>query len=173
MNEKIALLGIVEVFSALSCGIVILFMTYAIMKWYGKKKLNLDHSNLAYNILIAGVIFSVGFVVSGAIDPILDSYRLLSNTGITKLHLTLSFLAYGGLYIAIAYICAMLVVFLGMYLYASMTSVSELEELKDNNIGVAIVLFAIIFTLSLVTSEGISLLIESFIPYPELPARIG
>ena len=173
MNEKIALLGVVEVLSALSCGIVILFMTYAIMKWYGKKKLNLDHSNLAYNILIAGVIFSVGFVVSGAIDPILDSYRLLSHTGITKFKLILSFLAYGGLYIAIAYICAMLVVFLGLYLYASMTSLSELKELKENNIGVALVLFAIIFTLSLVTSGGITLLIESFIPYPDLPARIG
>lgn len=173
MNEKIALLGIVEVLSALSCGIFILFLTYAIMQWYGQKKMGLDHSNLAYNILIAGVIFSVGFVISGTIDPILDSYRLLSNTNISKTNLTLSFLAYGGLYIAIAYICSMTVVFLGMYLYASMTSVSELRELKENNIGVAIVLFAIIFTLSLLTSGGISLFIESFIPYPELPARIG
>lgn len=173
MNEKIALLGIVEILSSLSCGIVILFMTYKILKIYGQKKLNLDHSNLAYNILIAGVLLSVGFVVSGVIQPILDSYRIISGTDVTKTELIFSFLAYGGLYILIAYISSIIVVFLGLFIYSNMTSLSELKELKDNNIGVAIVLVAIIFTLSLMTSNGISLLIESFIPYPDLPARIG
>ena len=172
MNEKIALLGFVEIISSLSCGIVILFMTYKILKVYGQKRLGLDHSNLAYNVLIAGVLFSVGFIVSGVIQPILDSYRLLSSSEIGKSELIFSFLAYGGLYILIAYISSLIIVFLGMYIYSSMTSLSELKELKDNNIGVAIVLVAIIFTLSLITSNGVVLLVESFIPYPDLPMRI-
>ena len=172
MNEKIALLGFVEIISSLSCGIVILFATYYIMKMYGKKKLNLDHSNLAYNILIAGVLLSVGYIVSGVVSPILDSYRIISNSNVGKSELIISFLAYGGLYIFIAYISALLVVFLGMFLYSNMTSLSELKELKEDNIGVAIVLVAIIFTLSLMTSNGITLLIESFIPYPDLPINI-
>ena len=172
MNEKIALLGIVEIISSLSCGIVILFMTYKIMKIYAKKKLNIDHNNLAYNILVAGVLFSVGFIVSGVIQPILESYRLLSGTDISKSQLIFNFISYGGLYILIAYICSLIVVFLGMFIYNSMTSLNEFDELKDNNIGVAIVLVAIIVTLSLMTSGGITLFIESFIPYPDLPVRI-
>lgn len=173
MNEKIALLGFVEIISSLSCGIVILFITYRILKMYGQKRLGLDHSNLAYNILIGGVLLSVGFVVSGVIAPILDSYRILASSSISKSELVFNFLAYGGLYIVIAYISSMIVVFLGLFIYSNMTSLSELKELKSNNIGVAIVLVAIIFTLSLMTSNGILLLIESFIPYPELPSRIG
>ena len=151
MNEKIALLGFVEIISSLSCGIVILFLTFKILKIYGHRRLGIDHNNLAYNILVAGVLVSVGFIVSGVI----------------------SFLAYGGLYILIAYVSALIIVFLGLFVYSNMTSLSELKELKNNNIGVAIVLVAIIFTLSLITSNGVILVVESFIPYPDLPARIG
>lgn len=172
MNENIALLGFVEIISSLSCGIAILFITYRILRVFAKKRLQLEESNLAYNILTAGVLLSVGTIVSGVIQPILDSFRILSQTNIEKTELILQFIGYGGLYILIAYISALLVVFIGMYIYANMTSLSELEELKKNNIGVAIVLVAIIFTLSLMTSNGITLIIESIIPYPDLPVRI-
>ena len=173
MNEKIALLGFVEIISSLSCGIVILFLTYKILKIYGHRRLGIDHNNLAYNILVAGVLVSVGFIVSGVIQPILDSYRIISSSDVSKTELIFSFLAYGGLYILIAYVSALIIVFLGLFVYSNMTSLSELKELKDNNIGVAIVLVAIIFTLSLITSNGVILVVESFIPYPDLPARIG
>ena len=173
MNEKIALLGIVEIFSALSCGIVILYTTYKIMKIYSKKQLALDHNNLAYNILIAGVMLAVGIIVSGVIQPILDAFRILSGTNISTTQLIFSFLGYGGLYILIAYVSALLVLFIGVTIYSNMTSVSELKELKENNIGVAIVLSAIIITLSLMSNDGIILLIESLIPYPNFPPKIG
>ncbi len=172
MNENIALLGFVEIISSLSCGIAILFITYRILRVFAKKRLQLEESNLAYNILTAGVLLSVGTIVSGVIQPILDSFRILSQTSIEKSDLILQFLAYGGLYILIAFVSALLIVFIGMYIYANMTSLSELEELKKNNIGVAIVLVTIIFTLSLMTSNGIILIIESIIPYPDLPVNI-
>jgi len=172
MNENIALLGFVEIISSLSCGIAILFITYRILRVFAKKRLQLEESNLAYNILTAGVLLSVGTIVSGVIQPILDSFRILSQTNIEKSDLILQFIGYGGLYILIAFISALLIVFIGMFIYANMTTLSELEELKKNNIGVAIVLVAIIFTLSLMTSNGITLIIESIIPYPDLPVSI-
>lgn len=172
MNQKIALLGLVEILSALSCSIVILVLTYKVLKFYGKKKLNIDHSNTAYNIVIAGVLFSVGFVLSGVIQPILNSYRILSSTDISDVKLIVDFLTYGGLYIVIAYLCSLLISILGVSLYINLTSVNELKELKENNIGVALVLVAIILTLSLMCKDGIILFIESFIPYPKLPPTI-
>ena len=173
MNERIALLGIVEILSAVSCGIFILFITYRMLRIYGRKKLQLDHNNLAYNIVIAGVLFSVGYIVSGVIQPILNSFRFLSDTAISKTELILSFIGYGGLYIAIAFIFSVLICFTGAKIYSSMTPLNEAEEIKANNVGVAIVLVAIICTLALMSTDGIALLIESFIPYPELPPRIG
>ena len=90
MNERIALLGIVEILSSISCGIFILYITYRMLRVYGKKKLSLDHNNAAYNIVIAGVLFSVGYVVSGVIHPILNSFRFLSDTAISKTELIFS-----------------------------------------------------------------------------------
>ncbi|MCJ8290152.1 MAG: hypothetical protein HRT58_10855 [Crocinitomicaceae bacterium] len=173
MNEKIALLGIVEILSSLSCGIVILFVTYRIMKFYAKKRLGLEKNNLAYNILTAGVLFSVGHIVSGVIQPILSSYRILSNSKISSGELIGSFIGYGGLYILIGFILALLITFTGIAIYGSMTKVSEIKELKENNLGVAIVLVAIVVTLAIMCGDGVALLIESLIPYPEFPGGIG
>lgn len=172
MNEKIAILGIVEILSSLSCGIVILFITYRLAKVYGKKKLLIENGNLAYNILMAGVLFSVGYIVSGVIQPILDAYRLLSNSDVSHTELTIGFIGYGGLFIAIAYILALGIVLLGVKIYSAMTPINEAEEIRNGNIGVAIVLTTIIITLAMFCSSGITLLIESFIPYPDLPPRI-
>ena len=172
MNENIALLGLVEILSALTCGSVILFLTYKIAMMYGRRKLGLDHSNTSFNIIIAGLLFSVGYIVSGSIQPILDSFRIISATDVSKWELVWKFLAYGGMYILIASFCAFVVTLLSAVIYSNMTSVSETKEIKENNIGVAVVLTSIIVTLSIMSSDGIALLIESFIPYPDLPARI-
>lgn len=173
MNEKIAVLGIVEILSSLSSGIVILYITYKLVKSYGRRKLHIEKYNKAFNILLAGILFSVGYIVSGVIQPILDSYRILSDTDISHTKLILSFIGYGGLFIAIAYILAMGVVILGVKIYSAMTPINEAQEIKEANVGVAIVLTTVIVTLALFSSSGINLLVESFIPYPDLPPRIG
>ena len=85
----------------------------------------------------------------------------------------MSFISYGGLYIFTAYICSLIITGLGIVIYSNMTPLSEMKELKNNNIGVAVVLTAIIVTLSLMSSNGVALLIESMIPYPEFTGRIG
>ncbi|TNE71406.1 MAG: DUF350 domain-containing protein [Bacteroidetes bacterium] len=172
MNEKIAVLGLVEILSSLSSGIVILYLTYKLVRVYGRKKLQIEHDNTAYNVLLAGVLFSVGYIVSGVVQPILDSYRFLSGSDISKSELVMSFIGYGGLYIAITYILAMLVVISGVKIYSTMTPLNEAEEIRNNNIGVSIVLTVVIITLSIFCSSGINLLVESFIPYPEMPYQI-
>jgi len=173
MNEKIALLGLVEILSSLSCGIVILFITYRLVRVYGKKRLMIDERNTAYNIILGSILFSVGFIVSGVLQPIIDSYRILSNTDIAKVKLIINFILYGGLYIAVAYIFAMIICLLGIKIYSGITPLNEAEEIQNNNIGVAITVAAIVITLSMMSSDGVGLVIESFIPYPDLPPRVG
>lgn len=168
MNDKILILGLVEILSSLSCGIFILFVTYRLIRIYGKRRLKIDNNNLAYNILLASVLFSVAYMMSGVLGPIVDSYRLLSGTNISSTDLILRFIGYGGLYIAIAYIIAMCVVLAGVRIYSAITPMNEAEEIRNNNIGVAIVLGTVIIILALFASSGISLLIEAFIPYPEI-----
>lgn len=171
MNSNVFFLGIIEILSALSMGLVILSTTYKILKWYGKKKFNIGHNNLAYSIFIASVLFGMGLMVSGTIEPIVSSFRLLSNTETSASGLLFSFLIRGGAYILIAYCGGLAISLLGIVIYSKLTPIDEFEEMKNNNIGVAIISGAIIITLILLTKDGVALIIESLIPYPELPPR--
>lgn len=171
MNSNILFLGLIEILSATSMGLVILSTTYKILKWYGKKRFNIGHNNLAYSIFIASVLFGMGLMVSGTIEPIVSSFRLLSNSEDSTLGLLVSFLLRGGVYILIAYSAGLVISLIGILIYSKLTPIDEFEEMKNNNIGVAIISSAIIITLILLTKDGVGLVIESLIPYPQLPPR--
>ena len=172
MNKQVALLGLIEILSSLSMGIFILILTYRLIKIYGYQKLDIDHANTAYNIFIAGVLFSVGYVLSGVIQPILDAFRLLARADTPTFELVLKFLGFGGLYIAIAYALTLTISLIGIYTYTYITPMDELKEIKNNNIGVGIIVASIIILLALMTKSGIVLLIESLVPYPEVPLHL-
>lgn len=169
MNKQVAILGLVEILSALSIGIFILILTYRLIKIYGIKKLGIDHSNLAYSILITSMLFSVGYVVSGVIQPLLNSFRLMSKSDISTVQLIIQFLGYGGLYIAIAYVSVIGISLLGIYVYTYITPMNELKEIKNNNVGVGLIVSIIVIILTLFTKDGIIIVVESLVPYPNLP----
>jgi len=136
---------------------------------YGSRRLGIDQYNTAYLLFIAAVLFSVGWILNGIIDPILNYYRIASETHPSPADLFFSFLLTGAIYISIAYVFSIFIIACGVGLYTYMTPLKEVKELKENNIGVAIVLSVIILVLSLMCKEGVVLFIESIVPYPEFP----
>ena len=167
MNSKLTLLALIEILSALSLGVAIMAATYLLLKYLGKKRYDINHTNQPFGIFMASVLFSVGYLVSGVIQPLLSLFRILS-TRESLSTLLISFIGYGGVYILTAYVVAILVCLLGMLIYNYLTPIDEIQELKNNNIAVALVVGSIIVTLSLMTRGGVELLIESFIPYPQM-----
>ncbi|MFY0686362.1 MAG: DUF350 domain-containing protein [Cyclobacteriaceae bacterium] len=170
MNYRIALLGLLEIVSALSIGVVILAITYMIVKRVGRKYYDIEHGNTAYSIFTASIMFSVGYMVSSVIQPLISSYRLMSTSN-ENLTLAWKYISQGFIYIGIAYISSLLIGLISTALYARITPIDEFEEIKNNNVGVAIVVSSIIITLTLMSKSGVTLLIESIIPYPELGPR--
>ena len=142
--------------------------TYLLLKYIGKKRYDINESNQAFGIFIACVLFSVGYLVSSVIHPLLSLFRILSTRDNDTFHLLISFIGYGAIYILLAYIVSLLVCFLGAVIYNYITPIDEIQELKNNNLAVALVVGSIMITLSLMTHDGVELLIESFIPYPEM-----
>lgn len=165
MNPDIALLGLIEIFSAISIGIFLLALTYKIVQWVGRKYYGVEEYNLAYSIFTAAIIISVGLMTSSVLQPLVSSFRLLEKTS-GNFELALRFFGTGAIYIAIAYAVAILIGLISTYLYSKLTVINEFEEIRNNNVGVALIIGAIIITLSLLSSSGVELLIESIIPYP-------
>jgi hypothetical protein len=89
------------------------------------------------------------------------TYQLL------KYKLAFTFIGTGAIYIGTAFILGAIICVTGIVVYTYLTPVDEFAELKNNNVAVALVVGSIIITLSLLTKDGVALLLESFIPYPE------
>jgi uncharacterized membrane protein YjfL (UPF0719 family) len=166
MNLEIALLGLIEIFSALTIGIFILALTFKIVQWVGKRFYGVTtHSNLAYSIFTAAIMISVGLMVSSVIQPLVSSFRVM-NMENNSFILALRFFGTGAIYISIAYSVSIVIGLISTYIYSKLTVIDEFEEMRKDNIGVAIIIGSIIITLSLLTRSGVELLIESIIPYP-------
>lgn len=169
MNKNIALLAIIEILASISVGVFILFITYKILSWYGKKKHDITESNTAYNIFIASVLFSVGYVITGVIQPMITSFRILSKTQGDLMLILTHFLTYSTIYVVIAYSISLVISFIGVKIYSWLTPLNEFKELKSNNVGVGVIIGSIIIVLTLMSKSGIILLIEALVPYPDLP----
>lgn len=167
MNSKTALLAVIEILSAISIGVFILALTYQLVKYVGKKKYDIQSGNLAFSIFTASILFSVGYMVSSVIQPLLSLFRLLAAAEDDSIKLTLSFIGNGAGYIALAFAAGVIICFLSVFIYTSITPLDEFAELRNNNIGVALIVGTITVTLALLTRDGVSLLIESLIPYPQ------
>src|SRR3982750_3012708 len=112
MNSKVALLAIIEIFSSISIGVFILALTYQLLKYIGRKKFDIQTGNLATSIFVASVLFSVGIMVSGVIDPLTSLFRLLAAKDNNATSLAVTFIGTGALYIAVAFVAGVIVVFL-------------------------------------------------------------
>lgn len=167
MNSKLTLLAVIEILSALSMGIVALAATYQGLKILGKKKFDIHHNNQAYGIFMASVLFAVGLTLSSVIQPLLSLFRIFAGRDMSSFELAWKFFVYGGIYIGLAYIFAIIICATGVFVYTTITPIDEFAELKNNNIAVALIVGSIIITLSLLTNNGVDILIESFIPYPQ------
>jgi uncharacterized membrane protein YjfL (UPF0719 family) len=167
MNTKISLLGLIEILSALSIGIFIMAITYQSLRYFGRKRYKIQPGNLAYSIFTAAVLFSIGYMISGIIQPLISLFRLLAAKENDLVNLALLFIGHGAIYIALAFIAGVVICASGIAIYTFLTPIDEFQELKNNNIGVALISGTIMIVLSMLTRDGVSLLIESLIPYPE------
>ena len=168
MNYNVAIIGLIEIFSAITIGIFILALTYKLVQWVGQRYYGILDFNLAYSIFTAAIILSVGIMVEGIIDPLISSFRLMSNVE-SSLLFSLKFFGVGAMYIAIAYTAAVLIGLISTFLYSKVTPINEFEEIRNNNVGVALIVSSIIVTLTIFSKDGVKLLIEALVPYPELP----
>ena len=166
MNIKLSLLAIVEVLSGLSIGIVIMIITYKMLKWIGRRYYDIHQKNVAYSIFVASVLFAVGYMVSGVVQPLLSLFRIMAASESSTTALLFSFVGYGAVYIAASYTAGVVVSLLGITIYTGLTPLDEFAELKNNNLGVALIVGTIIIVLTLLTRDGVNLLMESQIPYP-------
>jgi len=170
MNKNLFYYSIAEIGVSIIIGVILLFTTYKLIDRLVKKEFNISIDNISYSIFSSSVLFSVAYLISGIKAPILNSLRMISENPEYKGSLVIDGLKYTVLFLVIIVIAIAFINFLSVKLFTIMTkNVNEFKEISKNNIAVSILTATIIISISLLVKESLYLLLESFVPYPDVP----
>ena len=169
MNQSVFFYSLIEIGISLVLGLILLYTTFRIIDKFIRRKYNIELNNVAYSIFTSAVLFSVAYLVSGIKSPILNSLRLLQDQVGYDGVLIIDVLKYSSLFLLVIIIAIAVVNVISISLFTLMTKdVKEFEEIKNNNIAVSIITAVVIISISILVKDSLYLILESFVPYPEV-----
>jgi uncharacterized membrane protein YjfL (UPF0719 family) len=170
MNTEIFYYSIIEIVISLFFGVFLLYLTYKLIDKLVKRKLKISLDNISFSIFASSILFSVAYLISGIKSPILNSLKMLGDNPEYEGSLILDGFKYSGLFLSLMIISIGLVIFISIKLFTYMTAnIDEFKEIQKNNIAVAILTATIVISISMLIKESLYLLLESFVPYPDIP----
>ena len=170
MNETILLKGMSELIISILIGVTLLYITYKIMDRFIRNKYKIGIDNTSYAIFSGSVLFSVGYMITGVKDPILNSLQLLESQAGYDGYPILDAIKYSALFIGLIVFLTFLINLIAISLFMIMTvKVDELSEMKRKNVSVSIITAVIIISVSLMVKDSVYLILDAFVPYPEMP----
>lgn len=169
MKVRLIELAVLQLGLSLFLGIAILYLTYQIVRKIVAKRYQITEHNTAFSIFLSAILFSVGYIVSSVVEPLLSTFRMLSGSISTISTLIFEFSKYLLFFFSISTLIALVINAIGIYLFTWLTHINEFEEIKKNNVSAAITTAVIIIVITLFAKDGVVFLLESIVPYPSMP----
>ncbi len=167
MNSQLFTLSLIEIIMSLCISVVIIFLSYKILKWFFFRNEDLRGDNLAFTIFTSGIVLSIGIILS-EILPSINNVIRISTTQTDAADMGTIF-QYSGLYLLIGFVMAVIINTSVFLLFSVLTTgINEFKEIKENNISVAILVVAILISITLISKDSIAMLTSSLMPYPEV-----
>ncbi len=145
-----------------------MFISYKLLlKLFGLKDQKINNDNLAISIFFSGIIFSIGYLLSGIIPSIINAIELI------RLHkeeaMFIEIFKYSSLALLFGFLMSSVILFTSFTLMKSMTKyIKEISELKQNNMAVAILLTSILISITLICKDSLVFLLDIYVPQPEV-----
>lgn len=167
MNSQLLILAILEILISIAFTVLIIFTSYKLLKFLFFRNSDLRGDNMSFTIFTSGIILSIGLILSEILPSITNIIRLLTtqteSVDIPKI------MAYSGLYLLIGFVMAVFINVAVFFLFSLLTKgINEFKEIQRNNVSVAILVVAILLSITLIVKESIALLISALVPYPEV-----
>jgi len=167
MNTHLFTLSLIEIILSIFFSVIIILVTYKILKWLFFRDHDLRGDNLAFTIFTSGVILSIGIILSEILPSITNVIRLSTTQSETVD--VLNIIKYSGIYLLIGFLISVIINASVFFLFSVLTrGINEFKEIKNNNVSVAILVVAILISITIISKDSIALLISSLIPYPEV-----
>lgn len=166
MDSKLFYFALFQLFISLLLGILILYLTYRVVRSRVLQKTDPQHDNLAYAILFSGILFSTGYIISGVSQPIIETVRLLSKS---HQNLFVEGSKYVLLFVSLGLIIAYIVNIVALSVFSFLTKeIDEMAEIRKKNVAVALIIATISIVISLMVKDSAMFLLQAFVPYPDV-----
>lgn len=167
MNITLTMLAIIQLIGSVVVGVAVLYITYRLVSWIVGRNYQIGEKNTAFSIFVSAIMFSVGYLVSSVIQPLLSTFRTINARATDFWSVFFQFSRYLFLFVAISSLIAMLVNLVSTSVFMRFTTkTNELKEIAEGNLSVAIITSVVIIIITLFAKESATLLLESIVPYP-------
>jgi uncharacterized membrane protein YjfL (UPF0719 family) len=156
-----------QVAIAFFMGIAALFLVYKILNFYLKKTFQLEELNMSFATLQVGIILSTALLMGSIVGPGLNAIRFINQSAVDLTTVSTS-IGYIAVFIFIGVLFTMMIIGGGVLVLFQMTKVNEWEEIRKNNVPVALISAALILGLTLILKDNVAGLCEALIPYPDV-----
>lgn len=162
------ILVVIQLAIAFVIGLTSLLLVHRILNGFLDRRFQLSqHINTAYGVFQAGIFLSTAVMLKSVIDPAVNALRLFSQSGITVSDI-MSAALFTVTFIVIGVVMTLLVIGIATTIIFQITHVNEWEEIKNNNIGIALISSAIVLGLSLLLGDYVGHFCEAIVPYPSV-----
>ncbi|MCK4797933.1 MAG: DUF350 domain-containing protein, partial [Spirochaetes bacterium] len=170
INIQLVLQGLIEIGLSFLTGLLIFFISFKVFTVLTRdidELAELKKNNSAIAILVASFIFGIMLLVKAAIGPAMDT---LGNT-MNAQNASISMVGFAIIRVAVIYIIASVFAFIilwfSMKLFMILTTeIDEMEEIKNNNSAISIVIAVLIISLAIILSHPLTTLLNGMVAPP-------
>lgn len=171
MNTQIFTIALLEFILSFGISLGILYFTFKLLNKFIVKKHNVPYKNIAFGIITAGIFISVSYLIASVKEVLVETIRVMEQNPVFADNLWQYGAQYFLIYLLISVVVILLTNVSSIGLFTIMTKgINEIEEIKKENIAVSIITATLMICISFMVKDSLMLMLQSFIPYPELPS---
>ncbi len=164
--------GFLEFLVSILISFLLIFGTYRlflILTPRFDEEVQLKKKNASVGIVLGSILLGEALVVKQAIYPVMSVIQIFVLGQEKNLKNFFQMLGYGAGYVLLAGIFAVGCILFSTWLFNKLTpKINQYEEIKENNIAIALFMALFIIAISLLISAGVAGLIRALIPFPEI-----
>lgn len=150
---------------------ILIFVSYRlllVLTPHFDEERQLKKKNVSVGVVLGSILLGEAIVVMRAIYPVMAVIQIFVLGQEKNVLNFLKMLGFSIGYVILAGVLAIAVVLISFWLFNKLTPrINQYEEIRDNNIAVAIFMALFIIAICILISAGVSGLTRALIPFPE------
>lgn len=172
MSFQQIIFGLLEFLIAILISFVLVFGSYRILLVLTKRideEQQLKKKNKSVGLVLGSILLGETLVVKQALYPVMAVIQLFVLGQQRSLGNFAKVLSYSLGYVVLAGLLAIICVLFCFWLFNRLTPrIDQYEEIKNDNMAVALLMALFIVGICLLMSAGVSALVRALIPFPEI-----